>query len=251
MNDTFDKYSKYEKNAKMIGWDFSFLSDKVTQEEIPWDYKTIIKYYLKNEDTLLDMETGGGEFLLSLRHPYENTYAIEGYPPNYLLCEERLTPLGIHLVDALGEAVLPFEDNSFDIVINRHGSYIVDEIKRVLKDGGIFITQQVGSFNNRPMSDILTPWRVKDHESFTLKKELSRFTSTGFQILKSDEKHLYARYNTIEGVIFMAKIIDWEFPKFSVERCYHELLQVDEIIQENGYFESLEHRFIIVAKNNK
>ena len=31
---------------------------------------------------LLDMDTGGGEFLLSLGHPFERTAATEGYPPN-------------------------------------------------------------------------------------------------------------------------------------------------------------------------
>ena len=43
---------------------------------------------------LLDMETGG-EFLLSLRHPNNNTAAIEAYPPNVKLCKEVLLPLGI------------------------------------------------------------------------------------------------------------------------------------------------------------
>lgn len=251
MNKTFEKYKKYEENAKMIGWDFSFLSDKVIQEEIPWDYKTIIEQYLNSDDILLDMETGGGEFLLSLRHPYNNTIATEGYPPNYLLCTERLTPLGIHVENSLGEDPLPFDDNSFDIIINRQGAYIVDEIKRVLKKDGIFITQQVGSYNNKPMSDILTPWRKIDFDTFTLKKEINKFLSSGFEILESNEKKLYARYNTVEGVIFMAKIIEWEFPEFSVDKCFQELLQIDDIIQNNNYFESVEHRFLIVAKNSK
>ncbi|WP_365845908.1 hypothetical protein [Clostridium sp.] len=38
----------------------------------------------------------------------------------------------------------PFEDNTFDIVINRHESYCVSEVKRILKTDGIFIAQQVG-----------------------------------------------------------------------------------------------------------
>jgi SAM-dependent methyltransferase len=251
MKDKFDVYKKYESKAIMIGWDFSFLSDKVMEEPMPWDYKDIIRTYLRKEDKLLDMETGGGEFLLSLSHPYENTFATEGYPPNYALCKERLSPLGIYVRNSLGENPLPFEDNSFEMIINRHGSYIPSEIKRVLKKDGIFITQQVGSYNNKPLSDKLTPWRESDFDSFTLSKEIEKFRECGFTLLQSDERKLYSRYKTIEGVIFMAKIIEWEFPEFSVKRCYKELCEIDQLIEKNGYFESLEHRFYLVAKNNK
>ena len=38
---------------------------------------------------------------------------------------------------------LPFADNSFDLVLNRHDSYDVNEVRRVLKPGGYFITQDV------------------------------------------------------------------------------------------------------------
>ena len=63
------KYLKYEESAKMIGWDFSFLNDKIIEEPIPWNYKDIIEKHLRSEMKLLDMETGGGEFLLTLEHP--------------------------------------------------------------------------------------------------------------------------------------------------------------------------------------
>ncbi len=43
---------------------------------------------------------------------------------------------------------LPYEANFFDIVINRHESYDLSELKRVLKPNGLIITQQVGGGNN-------------------------------------------------------------------------------------------------------
>ena len=72
---------------------------------------------------LLDYDTGGGEFLLTLGHPYENTAATEGFPPNVALCRAPLTPLGIDLRECSDPACLPFADSSFDIVINRHGDF--------------------------------------------------------------------------------------------------------------------------------
>ena len=46
------------------------------------DYKNIVKSYIKKDDEILDLDTGGGEFLLSLSHPYSKTSATEAYPPN-------------------------------------------------------------------------------------------------------------------------------------------------------------------------
>lgn len=45
---------------------------------------------------LLEIDTGGGEFLLSLNHTYKLTAATEGYPPNVKICREEILPLGIN-----------------------------------------------------------------------------------------------------------------------------------------------------------
>lgn len=42
---------------------------------------------------LLDIDTGGGEFLLSLGNPYDMTSATEAYPPNVRLCKKHLSLL--------------------------------------------------------------------------------------------------------------------------------------------------------------
>ena len=100
------------------------------------------------------------------------------------------------------------------------------------------------------MSNILTLWRQKNFNSFTLNTELEKF-EPDFEILYKREIDVKMKYLDIDAVIFMAKIISWEFPDFSVERCFASLKQIQEIIDKEGYFESLEHRFIIVAKNKE
>ena len=90
------------------------------------------------------MGTGGGEFLLTLNHPYKNTSVTESWGPNVKLCKEKLEPLGVEVKEVFNDNELPFEDDTFDIIINRHESFDIKEIKRILKVDGIFITQQVG-----------------------------------------------------------------------------------------------------------
>ena len=149
-NELIKRWKAEEEIAHIHGWDFSHIEGRYMEEDdLPWDYRDEILRYLKPEMRILDIDTGGGEFLLSLNHPYSNTAATENYPPNVDLCRETLLPLGIDFRAADGKSVLPFEDASFDLVIDRHGDFNPREIYRVLKPGGLFITQQVGAENDR------------------------------------------------------------------------------------------------------
>ncbi|MBT3320266.1 MAG: hypothetical protein HN948_04290 [Clostridia bacterium] len=49
-----------EEQAEFSGWDFSHIKGRWEEEELPWDYKGIVKERLEETDTLLDMGTGGG-----------------------------------------------------------------------------------------------------------------------------------------------------------------------------------------------
>ena len=94
------------------------------------------------------MGTGGGEFLSSLRNLPEKIYATEGYEPNFYIAKEKLKSLNGEVRFIHDKNSLPFEDSHFDIIINRHEDFSLVEIERLLKPGGVFITQQVGGLND-------------------------------------------------------------------------------------------------------
>ena len=62
---------KSEEDCAFIqGWDFSHIKGRYGEEDsLPWDYEAIIRSVLQDEMKLLDYDTGGGEFLLSLIIP--------------------------------------------------------------------------------------------------------------------------------------------------------------------------------------
>ena len=163
---------------------------------------------------LLDMETGG-EFLLSLRHPNKNTAAIEAYPPNVKLCKEVLLPLGIDFKEAEGAGRLPFADESFDMVTNRHGDYNAAELRRVLKPNGLFLTQQVGAENDRELVQLLLPHITElpfpKQYLAVMKAEL---LEQGFEVLESGEVFRPIRFYDVGALVWFARIIEWEFPGF-------------------------------------
>lgn len=148
-----------EEKAKIYGWDFSYLQGRFNSDEkaLPWDFYDIIKKYKKNSCRILDIDTGGGEFLLSIGHPYELTSATEGYSPNVALCREKLGKLGIDFHEMTDYSQMPFEDAQFDMIINRHGNYDATEIFRILKPNGLFLTQQVGENNDRELIERILP----------------------------------------------------------------------------------------------
>ncbi len=238
-----------ERQAQMHGWDFSHLAGRMESgdDALPWDLKTILRRYLQPDDRLLDMDTGGGEFLLSIGHPHENTAATEGWAPNIALCRERLLPLGIDFRPMPDAAAVPFDDAQFDVILNRHGSYDIRELKRVLKPHGVFITQQVGRDNDRELVNLLLPGVPVPFPEITLKEQAERFRQAGFTIREQNEVYLPIRFSDVGALVWFAKVIEWEFPDFSVDRCTEQLLNAEQICREQGYLEGRIHRFYLVA----
>ncbi|WP_313232985.1 class I SAM-dependent methyltransferase [Tissierella praeacuta] len=240
---------KYEEQYSFKGWDFSHINNRMEEEALPWDYKKIVKSYIRDEKILLDMGTGGGEFLLSLNPAPGKTYVTESYLPNIELCKEILTPYGIEVRPVFDDSHLPFDDDYFDIVINRHESFCLWEINRILKPGGLFITQQVGGMNNREISKFL----LGEYPNITdidlnLDKILQEAKNTGMKIIDTGEYFPKTYFYDIGAFVFYAKIIEWEFPGFSVERCFDKLIELQDKLEKQGHIETLEHRYFLIVE---
>lgn len=242
-------WKQEESIAHIHGWDFSHIAGRYTEEmDLPWDYQRIILDCLKPEMKLLDVDTGGGEFLLSLHHPYENTSAAEAYPPNVELCKETLLPLGIDFRAGDGADALPFDDAAFDMIINRHGDFNVKDTHRMLKDDGIFITEQVGAENDRELVELLFGKTELPFPNQYLEIARKQFCNAGFDILDAQECFRPIKFYDVGALVWFARIIEWEFPNFSVDRCKDRLLHAQELLEQNGVVEGHIHRFLLVCK---
>ena len=176
---------KAEEARTFAGWDFSLLDGRWESAPLPWDYRTLVLSALKPDDMLLDMGTGGGEFLLTLGHPYARTAVTEAYPPNVTLCQKKLQPPSITVTPVTEDNYLPFKDGNFDIVINRHESFDAAEVYRILKPGGRFITQQVGGRNDADLSRRLIEGFRPQFPDHTLENNVEALRACGFKILQA------------------------------------------------------------------
>ncbi|HDR3658431.1 TPA: class I SAM-dependent methyltransferase [Bacillus cereus] len=214
-------------NTNFSGWDFSFISEtiRMKSEPLSWSYGSIAFLLMQRAKSMLDMGTGGGEFL-SMLQPFPSTiYATEGYAPNVPIARKKLEPLGVTVVEVINDTVLPFQDGQFDFIINQHESYAASEVKRILSPHGVFLTQQVGG----------------------LEAACSELEENGFTILDAKEEFPFQRFYDIGAIVYYLKAIPWQIPDFTVERYYKELYRIHEIILQKGYFDVKQHRFIIKA----
>lgn len=245
----YKTWKSEEDTAHIKGWDFSHIHGRYSEEDdLPWDYDKTVRDYLKPEMRLLDYDTGGGEYLLSLYHPYKNTAATEGYPPNFELCKERLSALGIDLRYCKNAAEIPFDDCSFDMVINRHGDFDAKETYRILKPGGTFVTEQVGEQNDMDLVKLVLPDAKAPFPGLSLNVQEPKFVEAGFDILQADEAFRPIEFYDVGAFVWFARIIEWEFPGFSVDSCFKKLLELQKQIEKTGKITGTIHRYLIAAK---
>jgi SAM-dependent methyltransferase len=164
------------------------------------------------------------------------------------LCRETLLPLGIDFRPADGKGKLPFDDGSFDMVIDRHGDFCAPEIHRVLKPGGVFITQQVGAENDRELAALLCGEIPMPFPEQTLSITAGKFEKAGFRILRAEEAFRPIRFFDVGALVWFARILPWEFPGFSVETHLENLRNAQRRLEAEGSLNGTIHRFLLVAR---
>jgi SAM-dependent methyltransferase len=230
------------------GWDWSYLDGRMVESPLTWDYRKMVFDQSRSVQSLLDIGTGGGEFLATLQPFPPQIFATESYLPNFEVAHKFLEPLGVKVFGLREEAPLPFEDGSLELVINRHASYSASEVHRILKPGCHFITQQVGGRNDIRFNEILQDKVEFIYSYWTLDYALTELVQSRFAIIQALEEFPETTYYDIGAVVFHLKIISWQVEGFSIEKYYDKLALIHNMIQEAGKFVVKSHRFLIEAR---
>jgi len=240
-----------EAEAHFSGWDFSYIGGREDQAPLRWSYISEALLRVRKSHAVLDMDTGGGEMFSRFAPFPPVAYATEAYIPNVAIAREHLTPLGVQVIVLEEDEPhhLPFEDQVFDLILNRHGYYWEPELYRIMQPGGVFITQQVGDRNDIGMRKLLgAPNADVNIEWADLDEAAANLVAADFRITKQLEDIYPQRFYDVGAIVYQLKAIPWQIPDFSVERYFDQLKSVHEIIQRDGYVDVLEHRFFIIAE---
>lgn len=107
--------------------------------------------------------------------------------------------MGIQFKECSDPANIPFEDQSFDIIINRHGDFNVQETYRLLKNKGMFITEQVGGDNDRDLVEMVLPGTQPPFPHMNLKEQKKYLRRLG--------SVLYVQKKRIDQFYFMMLVL--------------------------------------------
>jgi|TARA_B100001971_G_C18110968_1_gene494152 ubiquinone/menaquinone biosynthesis C-methylase UbiE len=241
---------QWKKDAKALfeGWDFSYLKGRYSEGNPNWDYKSIAKNLIKKSNSVLDMATGGGEAfseILSIFKP-KKAIAIEGYKPNVSVAGKNLQKHGVKAIYANETKKLPFNKGEFDLVLNRHGGFSVNELGRIISSGGLFFTQQV---DGRNLKDLMKEFgAVPKWESNTLSNVTKQLKKIGFEIVKTKEWKGKTTFKDIGALVYFLKAIPWIVDNFSVNKYLKILEKLQKRIEKKGKLEFTSRRFLILAK---
>lgn len=231
------------------GWDFSAIARRWRAGRPPWDYAGLLRRRMASAASMVDLGTGGGEFLAKLRPFPARTFATESYRPNRAIARRRLGALGVHLLPVLGRCRIALPARSMELVADRHEEFSAAEVFRVLNDGATFVTQQVGkregeefrrAFGTRP------PPATNDVRSArSLGKEVAE---AGLEILRASEARYTHEFLDVGAVVFYLRAIPWEVEGFSPRRHREGLRAIHEEIQRRGAFRVTAHRILLIAR---
>jgi len=239
---------KQEEQKQFSGWDFSYLDGRMLEEEHHWSYTSRAVELMRRSSSVIDLGTGGGERFLKLREYWpKKVVATEEYPPNFRLATERLAPFGVRVVD-VGQNMdepMPFANDEFDLVLNRHSGFNPKEMARILAPGGVFLTQQVHGLS---MSDLMShfdskpPWPFATPEFF-----IPRLKAAGLTIQDLKEWSGKMSFTDVGALVYYLKAVPWIVPGFSVDTHLKYLLSLQPQLEEGKILTFTNRRYLIEA----
>ena len=261
MRDCVDELLDEAERQPFQGWDFSWLEGRIVSLPLPWDYTTVVVAHARRSPDLLDLGTGGGEWLAALPYRPPRTVATEAWPPNVAIAKARLEPLGIEVVqvpparDNTGRpvegaaATLPFADGSFHLVVDRHESFEVGEVARILVPDGWFITQQVDAGNDNDYRALLGMQAPEPRGENRWANWLpSQLEGAGFEVVEHASAPLVQHIQDVGALAWNLKAIPWMVPGFTIAGYRARLHELQERIDRNGPIVVRQQRFFVRAR---
>ncbi|WP_404961411.1 SAM-dependent methyltransferase [Streptomyces sp. 147326] len=231
--------------AGMTGWDFSWLKGRADGGGPTWDYGRLARARLSHARSLLDIDTGGGEFLASLAPLPPASAATENWAPSLPLARQRLTPLGVEVHQASG---LNLPSGRFDLILNRHGLLDAASVRAALAPGGRLLTQQVGGRNQLELNEAVGIPSPADPDGWTLDVAVRALEGVGLRVTTAREEMSPYTFRDIGAVIFQLRAIPWQFPGFEPSAHEPALRRLHRHIAGAGGFTVHDHRFLIEAR---
>ncbi|HVB94323.1 MAG TPA: class I SAM-dependent methyltransferase [Acidimicrobiales bacterium] len=245
---TFEDLLAEAESASVEGWGFSWFEGRATEERPTWGYSRMLADRMAGATAALDIQTGGGEVLAQIPEPPPVLAATESWPPNVALARANLARLGVTVAEVPDDADLPFSAGSFDLVVSRHPTLTRwDEIARVLRSDGTYLSQQVGAGSIRELTDyMMGPQPVS--QTRNPERAASAAIAAGLEVVDLRQEALPTVFNDVGAVVYFLRKVVWIVPGFTPAAYLDQLGRLHRQIQVEGPFVAHAQRFLIEAR---
>ena len=240
----------YNKVGKNIGWDFSKINSRTIVENKTWKITDIIKSYLNKDKIVLDLGIGGGEKTLLLSPLCKELIGIDNSEEMIIKANDNLKKTDNNNCKFIVAYIksLPFNDEYFDVITCRHAPINVTEIHRVLKKGGIFISQQVGEEDKLNIKDIFGRGQNFSHKSGEqVKRVLEEFKKLDFEIIKFERYNAIEYYKDMQDIIFLLENTPIT-PNFNIKKDKEKLKELEVKYGTDKGIKTNSERYLIITK---
>ncbi len=245
----FDYDSFYDEVGTQNGWDFSSIRSFL--EGVTWDFYEEVRKRCKKTDVLLDVGTGGGEHILRIAQELFFLIGID-------LSEGMVETAKVNLEQSKASNVkffqmssydLQFPKGFFDVVSCCQAPFSAAEVEKVLKSGGVFLTQQVSEADKLNIKEAFGRGQSYGQQDGTLKEKYIReLKEAGFRHIQSFEYDAAEYFERPEDLIFLLKHTPI-IPDFGQDKQDFEILK--DFIQNNQNDKGIRtnsKRILLIAK---
>ena len=238
-----------EERQPFSGWDFSYLDGRMSGDEENWSYLDRAAELMGRSSSVIDLDTGGGEKLLSLReHWPARVVATEDYLPNFELARASLSVVGAEVLKvAVSETdPMPFSDGEFDLVLCRHAAFYSGEVARILSPSGTFLTQQV---HGKWMWDLQAAFdSAPQFPDVIAARYVPLLEDAGLEIVDVQEWEDRVSFADVGAIVYYLKAIPWEVPGFTVKTHQRYLYVLQERLDAGEELDFFAGKFLIEAR---
>jgi SAM-dependent methyltransferase len=240
------------QSVPVEGWDFSWFEGRATELRPSWGYSSLLAARLARCSASLDVQTGGGETyaraLTEAGRLPGVVAATESWPPNVTVAARTLAPFGALVVEVSEDGDLPFAEASFDVVSSRHPTRRRwDELSRVLRPGGTFLSQGVGWGSNRELYEALMGPQPRAARP-SADRAAAEARAAGLHVTDVRQEATRVEFFDIAAVVHFLRKVIWTVPDFTVPRYRRQLADLHEQILGEGRFVSHSQRYLIEAR---
>ncbi len=193
----------YESVGQKNGWDFSRLQVETRGEA--WDFSREVLQRCQPTALMLDIGTGGGEAVLQYA---SQTLLLIGIDHSVAMIEKAKE----NLVSSphrnvrffhMDSFALVFPNEFFDLVTSRHAPFDPWEVARVLKPGGVFLSQQVSEHDKYKLKNAFGRGQCYGDEDGVLRDSYLRELQAAGLAVEVREYDAEEYYQSVQDLLFL------------------------------------------------